>query len=149
MNTTGSIDNILHQKGRHTWSIPPGTTVFAAIQLLADKNIGALLVMDGDRLIGMFSERDYTRKIILKGRSSRATQVGEVVSTPVLTVSPEHTVEECMRLVTEHRVRHLPVVEGGKVVGIVSIGDLVNWTISAQTAAIQQMQSYIAGGYHA
>lgn len=149
MNTTGTIENILHHKGRDVWSVPPETTVFDAITLLAEKNIGALLVMDGDRLLGMFSERDYTRKIILKGRSSRDTKVGEVVSTPLVTVSPEHTVEECMRLMTDHRVRHLAVLEDGRVAGIVSIGDLVNWTISAQTAAIQQMQSYIAGGYHA
>ncbi len=149
MNTTGTIENILHHKGRDVWSVPPETTVFDAITLLAEKNIGALLVMDGDRLLGMFSERDYTRKIILKGRSSRDTKVGEVVSTPLVTVSPQHTVEECMRLMTDHRVRHLAVLEAGQVAGIVSIGDLVNWTLGAQTAAIQQMQSYIAGGYHA
>ncbi len=149
MNTTGTIENILHHKGRDVWSVPPETTVFDAITLLAEKNIGALLVMDGDRLLGMFSERDYTRKIILKGRSSRDTRVGEVVSTPLVTVSPQHTVEECMRLMTDHRVRHLAVLEAGQVAGIVSIGDLVNWTLGAQTAAIQQMQSYIAGGYHA
>ena len=149
MNTTGTIDNILHLKGRGVWSISPEETVFTALQQLSDKNVGALLVMDEDRLLGMFTERDYSRKIILKGRSSRDTKIGEVVSAPVLTVSPEHTVEECMRLMTDHRVRHLPVLEGGKVVGIVSIGDLVNWTISAQTVAIEQMQSYIAGGYHA
>ncbi len=149
MNTTGTIENILHHKGRDVWSVPPETTVFDAITLLAEKNIGTLLVMDGDRLLGMFSERDYTRKIILKGRSSRDTRVGEVVSTPLVTVSPQHTVEECMRLMTDHRVRHLAVLEAGQVAGIVSIGDLVNWTLGAQTAAIQQMQSYIAGGYHA
>ena len=126
MNTTGTIENILHHKGRDVWSVPPATTVFDAITLLAEKNIGALLVMDGDRLLGMFSERDYTRKIILKGRSSRDTRVGEVVSTPLVTVSPQHTVEECMRLMTDHRVRHLAVLEAGQVAGIVSIGDAVN-----------------------
>ena len=149
MNTTGTIDNILYHKGRNVWSVSPGITVLEAITLLAEKNVGALLVMEGEKLVGMFSERDYTRKVILKGRSSKDTKVGEVVSAPVLTVPAEQTVEDCMRFMTEHRVRHLPVVAGGNVVGIVSIGDLVNWTISAQTAAIEQMQSYIAGGYHA
>ncbi len=149
MNTTGTIDNILHHKGRNVWSVSPEITVLEAITLMAEKNVGALLVMEGDKLVGVFSERDYTRKIILKGRSSKDTKVGEVVSSPVLTVPPEQTVEDCMRLMTEQRVRHLPVVAGGKVVGIVSIGDLVNWMISAQTATIEQMQSYIAGGYHA
>jgi CBS domain-containing protein len=147
MNTTGTIEQVLHHKGRNVWSISPRITVLEAITVLAEKNVGAVLVMDGDKLAGMFSERDYTRKIILKGRSSRDTKVGEVVSSPVMTVSPDHTVEECMRLMTEHRVRHLPVIEGGRVVGVVSIGDLVNWTINAQTVAIEQMKNYISGGY--
>ena len=147
MKTTGIIANILQLKGRTVWSISPEATVFDAVKLLAEKNVGALLVMSGDKLVGVFSERDYTRKIVLKGRNSKETRVAEVVSTPVITVTENHTVEECMRLMTDHRVRHLPVVEGERVVGIVSIGDLVNWIIHTQSAALEQMQHYIAGGY--
>jgi len=147
MNTTGTIGNILHHKGRQVWSVSPETTVLEAITMLADRNVGSLLVMDGATLVGVFTERDYTRNIALRGRSSRDTKIGDVVSTPVLTVTLEHTVEECMRLMTEHRVRHFPVLEGGQVVGVISIGDLVNWTISTQSIALEQMQSYITGGY--
>jgi CBS domain-containing protein len=103
--------------------------------------------MTGNKLTGVISERDYTRKVALKGKSSRETRVREIVSTPVVSATPSHTVEECMRLMTHHRVRHLPILEGEQVVGIVSIGDLVNWIISAQSIAIQQLQTYIAGQY--
>ena len=147
MRITGNIDCLLSQKQPVTWSVPPDATVFDAIQMMSDKNIGALLVMDGDRLLGMFSERDYTRKVILKGKSSKSTAVKEIISTPVIAVEPCESVEECMRLMTEHRIRHLPVLDGGKVVGIVSIGDLVNWTISAQHVALTQMEDYISGKY--
>ena len=147
MNTTGTIGNILHHKGRQVWSVSPEATVFDAIKLLADQNVGALLVMSGEKLVGIFSERDYTRKVILKGRSSRETRVGEITTAVVISVTEHHSVEDCMRLMTEHRVRHLPVLEGDKVMGIVSIGDLVNWVIHAQSAALEQMQSYISGGY--
>jgi CBS domain-containing protein len=119
--------------------------VFDAIQLMADKNIGALLVIEQDKLIGILSERDYTRKVALKGKSSKQTAVREILSGQVIHVTPDHTVEECMRLMTDHRVRHLPVLDGQKIVGVVSIGDLVNWIISAQTTTIQQLQTYIAG----
>jgi CBS domain-containing protein len=112
---------------------------------MADKNIGSLLVMSGDRLVGVFTERDYTRKIALQGKTSKATQVREILSGKIVSVTPHQTVEECMRLMTENRVRHLPVLESGKIVGVVSIGDLVNWTISAQDAAIAQMEQYISG----
>ena len=147
MNIQATVDHILHHKGRQVWTVSPDMTVYDAIRSLAERNVGALLVTDGDRLVGIFSERDYTRKIILKGRSSKETKVGEIVSSPVQTVTPEETVEDCMRLMTEHRIRHLPVVQGGKVLGVISIGDLVNWIISAQKVAIEQMQSYISGGY--
>jgi CBS domain-containing protein len=147
MNVTGTICSVLHGKGAAVWSVPPDSTVFDAIKLMSEKNIGALLVMEDSRLVGVFSERDYTRKVILKGKSSKTTAVREIISTPVISVEPAHTVEECMRLMTEHRVRHLPVLEGGRVAGVVSIGDLVNWTISAQHTALSQMEDYISGKY--
>ncbi len=128
------------------WSVTPETTVFDAIRLMAEKNIGALPVLSEGRLLGIFTERDYTRKIALQGKSSRATQVSAVVTEKVLTVAPGDSVEECMRLMTENRVRHLPVVADGRVAGIISIGDLVNWIISAQNAEIEQLEQYIAGG---
>jgi CBS domain-containing protein len=143
----GTIDEILHQKRGDLYTISPDATVFDAIELMAEKNIGALLVMAGDRLVGVVSERDYTRKVALNGKSSRETRVREIVTTPVIAVSPSHTVEQCMRLMTENRVRHLPVLEHDEVVGIVSIGDLVNWTISAQSVTITQLESYISGQY--
>jgi CBS domain-containing protein len=136
---------LLHYKGATVWSVSPDTTVYEAISILAFRNIGALPVVDGDRLTGIFSERDYTRKIALEGRSSRDTPVAHVVSTPVFSVTPDHTIEDCMRLMTEKHIRHLPVLENGKLAGMVSIGDLVNWIISAQNAAIHQMEAYIAG----
>ncbi len=145
MSISATVGTILNQKGRQVYSISPDATVFEAIQLMADKNIGALLVTSEEKLLGVISERDYTRKVALKGRSSRETKVREIISSPVVSATPDHSVEECMRLMTSHRVRHLPVLYGEKLVGIVSIGDLVNWTISAQDAAIEQLKSYIAG----
>ena len=147
MIATGTIGAILRHKGTLIWSVPPETKVFDAIQIMAEKNIGALLVMAGPKLIGIMSERDYTRKIALKGKSSKDTPVHEIVSTPVISATPEHTVEDCMRLMTSSRVRHLPVLDGDRVVGVVSIGDLVNWIISAQSMTIDQLENYIAGSY--
>jgi len=140
------ISTLLHHKTAALWSIAPEATVFEAIKLMAEKNIGSLLVMSGGKLVGVFSERDYTRKIALQGKSSKDTRVREIASSPVVSVTPNHSVEDCMKLMTENRVRHLPVLDGEKVVGLVSIGDLVNWIISAQNAAIAQMEQYIAGG---
>ncbi len=145
MNISGTVGTILNQKGREVYSVSPDATVFEAIQLMAEKNIGALLVMSERRLLGVISERDYTRKVALKGKSSRETKVIEIISSPVVSATPGHSVEECMRLMTNNRVRHLPILEGEKLVGIVSIGDLVNWTISAQDATIEQLKSYITG----
>lgn len=144
---TGTIRDVLKHKGQQVWTIAPDATVFEAIEKLAEKNVGALLVMDGDRLVGIFSERDYTRKVALRGRSSKDTRVREILSDRVICVTPEHSVEDGLRLMTEHRIRHLPVVENQKVVGIVSIGDLVNWVINQQSATIRHLETYITGGY--
>jgi CBS domain-containing protein len=145
MKTSYPISSILHQKSSALWHIAPEATVFDAIRLMAEKNIGALPVLAGGRLVGVFTERDYTRKVALMGKTSKETRVREVIAREILTVAPDDSVEDCMRLMTEKRVRHLPVVEGLHLVGIVSIGDLVNWIISAQNAAIEQMEQYIAG----
>ena len=146
MKTTYPISSLLHHKTSAVWSVAPESTVFEAIKLMADKNIGSLMVMTGGRLVGIFTERDYTRKIALQGKSSKQTQVWEIMPKNVITVTPDDSVEECMKLMTESRVRHLPVVEGAKVIGIISIGDLVNWIISTQNAEIEQLEQYIAGG---
>ncbi len=139
------ISEILNQKGGAVWSVTPEATVLDAIKLMADKNVGALLVIKDNRLLGVLSERDYTRNVVLKGRSSKDTPVREIISGKVVSVSADHTVDECMRLMSEHRIRHLPVVEGGKILGVISIGDLVNSIISTQNAAIQQLETYITG----
>ena len=146
MKTRIPVGNLLNNKNPAIWSVDPNATVFEAIRLMAEKNIGALLVLSGGMLSGVFTERDYARKIALQGKSSRDTRVWEIMTDDVHTVSPEESVEDCMRLMTEHRVRHLPVTKGQQVLGIISIGDLVNWTISAQDATIEQMERYIAGG---
>lgn len=147
MTTSFPIGAVLQNKGHSIWSVSPDETVFEAIKLMAHKNVGALLVMSGEKLVGVLSERDYTRKIALRGKSSKDTLVKEIVSTPVISVTSNHTIDECMRLMTEHRIRHLPVLDGEKVLGVVSIGDLVNWIISTQNATIRQMEEYISGGY--
>ena len=139
------ISAILNYKGLAVYSISPEATVFDAIQVMADKNIGALLVMVADKLEGIVSERDYTRKIALKGKSSKHTLVREIMFSPVITVTPDYTVEACMRLMTDHRIRHLPVLKDNKVLGVISIGDLVNWVITAQSSAIHQLETYITG----
>jgi CBS domain-containing protein len=147
MKTAYPISSLLHHKTSALWSVTPETTVFDAIRLMADKNIGALPVLAADgRLAGVFTERDYTRKVALHGKSSKETRVREITAQDLITVTADDSVEDCMRLMTEKRVRHLPVVEGTNVVGIISIGDLVNWIISTQNAHIEQMEQYIAGG---
>jgi CBS domain-containing protein len=145
MNPNGTISEILSQKGSTVWSISPDATVFDAVLMMAEKNIGALPVMENNKLVGIISERDYTRKVVVKGKASKTTTVKEILSSHVIHVSPSHTVEECLRLMTDHHFRHLPVLDGDKVAGIVSIGDLVNWIISAQHTTISQLQTYITG----
>jgi CBS domain-containing protein len=147
MDVSGNIGAILGQKTGDIFSISPEHTVFEAIQLLDQKNVGALLVMEGDQLVGMFSERDYTRKITLHGKRSRETKVSEIMSTDVKRTHPQEGVEACLRLMTDKRIRHLPVMEGDRVVGIISIGDLVKYVIASQSAAIAHLENYITGGY--
>jgi len=151
MTTTYPISSVLFHKSSNKpaalWSIAPEATVFEAIKLMAEQNIGALLVMSGGKLAGVITERDYTRKIALHGKNSRETRVWEILPKEIITVMPDDSVEDCMRLMTENRVRHLPVVEGTNVIGIVSIGDLVNWIISTQNAQLEQMEQYIAGSH--
>jgi CBS domain-containing protein len=136
---------LLGFKDKNVWTIEPEEPVLEAIQLMADKHIGALPVVRGDELIGIVSERDYARKVILMGRSSSDTPVWQIMSSPVKTVGPDDTVHHCMQMVTEHRIRHLPVVEKGKLIGIISIGDLVKAVIEEQQQTITELERYIAG----
>ncbi len=140
---TTTVGHLLDRKGRAIHFVEPEDPVLEAIQLMANHHVGALLVMRGDELLGIVSERDYARKVILLGRSSSETPVGQIMSSPVITVSLDSTVDECMRLCTDQRIRHLPVVEGHRVVGVVSIGDLVKAVIHDQQQTIEQLESYI------
>ncbi len=139
-----TVRDILEAKGRRVWSVKPGVTVFDALRLMADKEIGALTVMDDERLVGIISERDYARKVILLGRASPTTAVEEIMTSPVVCTRLDEPIESCMALVTERRVRHLPVVEGGKVIGLISIGDLVKSIIDDQKFIIEQLERYIS-----
>jgi len=142
--TAGSV---LAQKGDVLWSISPEASVFDAIASMSEKHIGALIVLSDAHLVGIITERDYARKVILKGRQSRETRVREIMTAPVLYVTPDQTIAECMRLMTSRRVRHLPVLEGDRVLGVLSIGDLVNWIITTQDETIRHLHNYIAGSY--
>lgn len=140
-----TVKEILDAKGRDVWSIDRNACVFDAIQLMAEKRVGALVVTEGAQMVGIISERDYTRKVILKGRTSRETSIGEIMTTEVISVHPDQTIKDCMALMTEKRIRHLPVLEGKQVAGMLSIGDLVKAIIADQQFVIEQLQSYIRG----
>ena len=147
MTISSPISAVLQVKGSQVFSVSPQKSVQEAIRIMAEKNVGALVVVDGERLAGVFSERDCTRRITLPGKPPQQTLVAEALSAPVISVPADTTVEECMRLMTTHRVRHLPVVQGQKLLGIVSIGDLVNWIITAQGQEIDQLRTFITGQY--
>ena len=147
MYVGGNIGGVLNQKSGEVYSVAPDAMVFEAIKLMAEKNVGALLVMKGQKLVGVLSERDYTRKVFLRGKSSKETRVDEIMSKDVFTITAQDGVDKCLAVMTDKHIRHLPVLESGKVVGVVSIGDLVKHVISCQSAAIAHLESYIAGGY--
>jgi len=140
-----TVSSILRHKGQQVWSVSPNESVLQAIRLMADKGIGALVVIAGESLVGIISERDYARKVVLQGKSSKDTPVSEIMTSPVVTVGPDHTVDDCMRIVTAKRIRHLPVLQDEKVVGVISIGDLVRRIISTQGETIQYLEEYIVG----
>ncbi len=150
MEVTGTVSRILERKGSSSvWWIAPEAMVYDAIKLMAQKNVGALVVLENNRLVGIISERDYTRKVILQGKSSKETPVRDIMTQELITAGPNDNIGACMRLMTERRVRHLPVLEGSKLTGVVSIGDLLKWLISEQDAAIDHLERYITGSYPA
>jgi CBS domain-containing protein len=144
-----AIASILRHKGEIVWSVSPDASVYHAISIMAEKSVGALPVIADGELVGILSERDYARKVVLQSRSSKDTRVGEIMTSPVISVGPSNSVEDCMRIMTLKRIRHLPVLHEGKIVGIISIGDLVRKVISAQGEMIQHLQEYISGGPYA
>ena len=144
MASVETICSVLERKGNEVWRISPTATVFEAIREMADRSVGALLVVSQDQLVGIISERDYARKVILQGRSSQHTTVQEIMTPSPITVTPQYTVEDCMKIMTLRRIRHLPVLDGGTVAGIVSIGDLVNAIIATQAYTIDQLHTYIS-----
>ncbi len=139
-----SMKQLLKGKGHDVWSIGPEDSAFDAIEMMADKEVGALVVTDGDSLVGVFSERDYARKVALPGRSSKDTKIKEIMTTRVAYARPEQTVEECMALMTDKRIRHLPIMDGDKLLGVISIGDLVKSIIEEQQHVIEQLEQYIS-----
>jgi len=149
MRLSDAVDLILKQKGHDIWSVSPDQSVYEAVKEMSDKGAGALLVISDGVLVGIVSERDYARKVILKGRSSKETPVKDIMTSPVVYVNQRNTLDECMSIMTKHRIRHLPIMEDEHVLGIVSIGDLVKWIISEQEVTIRQLEHYITGKYPA
>ncbi len=141
------VSQLLAAKGHDVWSVTPDSTVLDALQLMADRKIGALLVLEEDNLVGVFSERDYARKVILKGKSSKDTPIRDIMSAKLVCVEPNQSTEECMSLMTEKRVRHLPVMDGEKLVGVISIGDVVKAVIADREEVIEQLEQYINGSF--
>ncbi|NPA92107.1 MAG: CBS domain-containing protein [Chloroflexi bacterium] len=142
-----TIRQLLNKKGNQVWAISPDATVYQALELMADKDIGAVLVMEGDKLVGIFSERDYARRCILRNRKSKETLVKDLMTTNVVTIEPSATIDDAMELMTRYRIRHLPVVENGKVVGVISIGDVVKAVIENQEHLISHLEGYITGDH--
>ena len=147
MEIQGTVRDILNNKGSDVWTTRPKSTVYEAIGLMGEKNIGALVVVENGEVEGVFSERDYSRKVVLQGRTSRDTLVSEILGGPAITVRHEDTIEKCMELMTNERIRHLPVLREGGLVGLISMGDLVRWAMVSQRNTILQLQGYISGEY--
>jgi CBS domain-containing protein len=147
MHTTITVGQVLNTKGHGFWSIAPDATAYHALEIMADKNVGALLVMENGKLVGMFSERDYARKVILKGKSSKSTTVRELMTSQPICIGPEQSIHECMVVMTSNHIRHVPVMDSGLLRGVVSIGDVVHAIIADQETTIQELESYITVGY--
>ena len=147
MEIHGTVYDILHNKQGEIWTTRVNDSVYDAIRQMGERNIGALVAVEDGEIIGVLSERDYSRKVVLQGRTSRDTKVGEILSRPAITVHSKDGIETCMQLMTVHRIRHLPVVDDGRLVGLISIGDLVSWVMQSQRHTIEQLQGYIAGDY--
>jgi CBS domain-containing protein len=140
-----TVQQLLNEKGKAIWTTSPNTSVFDALGVMAEKNVGALVVVEADRVVGMFSERDYARKVTLQGRHSRELSVGDIMSKDVIHITPNQTIEQCMQMMTEKHVRHLPVIDASRLVGLISIGDVVRGVIEEQRSTITHLEDYITG----